>query len=201
MTNFDAFALTARSLFALFILKNLQNSIPVLSISLKMDEAVDILLESGCMIYGSYIYKRMLLGEVPNDVDAVGVCSAKVYSWIHNLVRSKYFKIDISKPDNFDSFMRYTSYPCFINSVGLRKEKGHIDFVPAASSVTPSMVDYVIDNLSERRYCRWPDMREKDIKFFKDFEVIPTEECELHGFFQNVHKNANNHKYQFYRNA
>lgn len=142
--------------------------------NMEFDEIADALLREGCMIYGSYVYKRMLLGVRPHDIDAVGR-SRLVYAFCG-------FSVDITKPQDYTSFMAYATFPCFVTQVGLKMKDGNIDFVPATDKVTPDMVDYVVDNISEKKYFPWADMREKDVRFFKDFDIISRVECEANGF-------------------
>ena len=151
----------------------------------KFDEVVDILLNSGHMIYGSYIYKRMLLGITPKDIDVINqenyikrVVYDTLKGFFQRSVYSAQFKIDFSFSDD----LHLRAQPCFVNAVGLKMVGDQINFVPTIDSVTPEMVDYVVENIAQRKLCPWSDMRQKDIDFFKDFEELGRAECEMNGF-------------------
>lgn len=148
------------------------------------DGIVDVLLREGHIIFGSYVLKRVLLGMRPNDIDVVRstkgdtpFLSDGAWRKIVDIAGNTRVNIDVhdSTPQND---------PVFISTVAIQGSDKR--FIPATSRVTQAMVDYVVDQVPKKRYCPWDNMRDKDKWFFKDFEIIPEEECELHGFMRNV---------------
>lgn len=82
-------------------------------------------------------------------------------------------------PSSLDTFTREVN---FISTVGLKKKGRQMEFVPLTEHVSQRQVDFVIDSLSEGRYCPWAGMRQKDIEFFRGFNIIPKAECSAFGF-------------------
>ena len=48
---------------------------------------------------------------------------------------------------------------------------------------------WMIENMKAGRYCRWGDMREKDVMYFKNWSVIDFQECASHGIYDKQMKN------------
>lgn len=147
----------------------------------KLDKSVDVLLNNKCEIYGSYIYKRMLLGIMPEDLDVVGFAKKGICEQLQNIGIIG-FKFSFFNPLPFQNFIACVRSPCFINIFKLKKDGNNIEFAPISENVTQEMVDYAIDNLSQRKYCAWEDMRQKDKDFFAHFEELSRVDCEAHGF-------------------
>jgi hypothetical protein len=41
--------------------------------------------------------------------------------------------------------------------------------------------EWMIKNLKEKKYCKWTDMRPKDVEYFKNWTVLDFQECAVHG--------------------
>lgn len=154
------------------------------------DAIADLLLDSGNAICGSYIYKRMLLGERPNDIDAVSksdyetALSPEDFDTLANLSSDHNVRIDMISASSFEKSQSDAGHPSFATSILLKKVDGKKVLLPASSRVTQGMVDYIVEQIPKRRYCPWDSMREKDKEYFGNFEVIDREECTLHGFMR-----------------
>lgn len=154
------------------------------------DAIADLLLDNGNAICGSYIYKRMLLGERPNDIDAISksdyetALSPKDFDKLADLSSDHNVRIDMISASSFEKSQSDTGHPSFATSIVLKKVDGEKRLLPASSRVTQGMVDYIVEQIPKRRFCPWDSMREKDKEYFSDFEVIDREECALHGFMR-----------------
>lgn len=140
----------------------------------QFDAVAQALLSKDCKIVGSYVYKRMLLGLIPQDIDVVAATDPEIPEPPAGV------KIDCLSQKRLDWFWEDRN-PTFIDAVGLSRQ----GFVPAHERVQPYQVDFVVKNMTNGFYCRWPDMRAKDEEFFQRFTELPRTECEAMGFFSN----------------
>lgn len=157
-----------------------------------MDAVVNSLLASDCKIFGSYVYKRVILGEEANDIDCICGDVDKTLKKLEGLysfessvgseeewapssrnlkLKGIGFEVDIIPQIAVTSFSRDT----FLN-IPVFTRKG-IEHYKGESILNRIQLDFMIENLSERRYCPWLGMRPKDREFFKGFTEIDPERC------------------------
>lgn len=132
----------------------------------EIDDVVRQHLQRGHTIFGSYIYKRLLMQRMPNDVDVIGNKFKSGSTIKADVYENKLVLDSISDAPTFTNALILTRY-------GLRPNK----------QVSRQQAEFVVENLQAGRYCPWGDMRPKDVKFFSELEQIPASTCELHGFF------------------
>lgn len=83
-----------------------------------------------------------------------------------------------------------------VNSLVLTKEGvRHVFEIPELNvglnmkAVNPvAEREWMIKNLKEKKYCKWGDMRPKDVEYFKNWSVLDFQECTAHGIMEKTIK-------------
>jgi len=104
------------------------------------------------------------------------------------LFRGSDLHIDLFGIDEFVAKINSTGLSP-VNSLVLTKDGvKHILEVPQLSAGLNMKSDgplaereWMIKNLKEKKYCKWGDMRPKDVEYFKNWTVLDFQECVNHG--------------------
>lgn len=178
--------------------------VPKKANQMKTDEIADAILEGpgDPKIVGSYVYKRVMRDEEVDDIDMI--CN-DTFGMVDHLKKTvsaeqtadpwdepfEYTKlevddngtkisIDIIETDEYTNDHR-TKDTKFINAVQLTPD-GLMHKDATLWSPKTDVVNYVMENMKAGRYAPWSNMRDKDEKYFENFEKIPEDESKPFGF-------------------
>lgn len=160
------------------------------------DRIANFILNSkgNCKIFGSYVYKRQINGEEVNDIDCMCENIEKTASelvdnfgaipknmedssgYIFNDYTSleipgvNKLKVDLISKNDANKQFRSS----FINNTILTKNGiEHSDY-----EFNRKQLEFIQNNLNNRRYCPWANMRLKDRLYFKEFDIIDKNICQ-----------------------
>ena len=163
---------------------------------------------SNPIITGSYIYKFLLRDEKIEDIDIIVEDlerSKNVFGRHYKRFGFRYpfpgYRIDFDRKDGV--YLDVIGYNTYLNVVAINGltpvnslilSKDGIKHIYDSKSLRERFWipedldpikerDWMVDNFKKGRYCKWSRMREKDIEYFSDFDVIDEQECECHFIF------------------
>ena len=161
------------------------------------------------IITGSFVYKTLIRNERSEDIDIFYNLLRKNFYYaehsygtgIDEHVDSQTYKVRFLgalQPIKIDALNAEEIFNKIgsltpVNSLVYTKDgiKHILEFDEIKELVTNLDLDpikertWMIDNFKNGRYCKWNDMREKDVEYFSTFDVIDCSECEKHGIFYN----------------
>lgn len=162
----------------------------------QLKKIADILLKSNgnCKIFGSYIYKGVVRGETPNDIDCVCENTQAAINDLKQLggtevdfaayadhdysILPDYRRIQIkSSGINVDIHPKITNNIIF-TSIPVLTRNG-LENAFGSSEFKNRQLKFVISNLERDRYCQWDNMRDKDKEYFKNFSAIDKDFCDI----------------------
>ena len=155
-------------------------------------------------IIGSYVYKYFIRQEDNVDDLDVVVYDNNIYTFGNEVVKTMPCE---ARMGTFTEYMNwdYTSLTCDrdkcrnlkVDIIGLDDfkksvQKHGISFINSLILTNNGLQDiegdiqrknFVIKNLKNNRYCKFKDMRAKDIAYFKKWEQIDPKTCKKYGFY------------------
>lgn len=128
---------------------------------------------AGHKIFGSYVYKRLLLGLKTGNLDVIDEnINGRLIDNVNNI------HVDIIGNEMFETLIYQKT---FITSLIYTSE----EIQPSNASISYQDMDFVIRTVKNRTYCPWGDMRDKDKIFFSTFKKIPQNICDNYGYYHN----------------